>query len=273
MKRAVAVLLALAAGQGVCRGLDPVQMDFLFAPHAHKAQGFPDHCLSYAVFRGAGKVRPLYLCGKMDSGTLTFRFDSVGRILDCSVEGHAGVVFSPSCTILSDVKTHACATWLEQKPAPAIAVKLKAVRDLHVDDSAVSAFLRQAIPHAEAHAAAKALAKAKKEFDPIPPVRLATRAFADVEISVGAASATAAGVPVDVAFVQDGIWSAEFVAVCKVKGRALGLTGEDAGDLSVYLHLGAFCRVPDNFAPEREADKKTEKLLKSLDVDALGVGD
>jgi hypothetical protein len=273
MKRTLALLLALAACQRVCQGLDPVQMDFLFAPHEHKAKGFPGHCLSYAVFRSEGKPRPLYMCGKMNSGTLTFRFDFIGRIIQCRVEGHAGVVFSPSCTILSDVKTHACAQWLEQKPAPAIVVNLKSVRDLHVDDSALSAFFDRAIPHAEAHAAAKALVKSKGSTDPIPPVRLATKAFADVEISVGAASTTAAAVPVDVAFVQDGLWSADFVAACKVKGGALGLTGEDAGELTVHLHFGAFCRIPDVFTPEQKAGKKTEKILKSLDVDDLTGGD
>jgi hypothetical protein len=270
MKRTLALLLALATSQRASLGLDPVQMDFLFAPHAHRAQGFPGHCLSYAVFRGTGKTRPLYMCGKMNSGTLTFRFDSVGRVIDCRVEGHAGVVFSPSCTILSDVKTHACAQWLEQKPEPAISINLKSVRDFDVDDSAVAAFFGQAVPHAEAHAAAKA---AKGETEPIPPVRLVTKALADVEISVGAASTTAVGVPLDVAFMQDGLWSADLIAACKVKGRELGLTGDDAGELSVYVHFGAFCRIPDVFTPEQRAGKKTEKILKSLDMDKLTGGD
>ena len=87
------------------------------------------------------------------------------------------------------------------------------------------------------------------------------------------ASATAADVPVDVAFVQDGLWSADFVAVCRVKGRDLGLTGDDAGELSVYVHFGAFCRIPDAFTPEQKAGRKTEKMLKSLDADPLTGGD
>jgi hypothetical protein len=270
MKIAVVFMLALAVMPGAAQKLEPFQMDFLFAPYKHNAEGFPGHCLSYAVFRNAGKARPLYMCGKSNSGTLTFRFDSVGQIVDCRVEGHAGVVFNPNSTILSDVKTHACAQWLEQNPAPAIAVKLKSVRDLNIDDSAFRDFFRKAIPHAKAHAAAKA---AKGNAEPIPPIRLVTKALADVEIAVGAASATAAATPVDIAFVQDGLWSADFVAACKIKGRDLGLAGEDAGELSVHLHFGAFCPIPETFTLEQKSGKKIEKMLKSLDTDNLTSGD
>ena len=270
-RAALLVLLTLCLPRPSHPG-EIISLDLQFEAYRQRTHGFPQHCLSYMVLRNREKTRPLYFTGRVSGGTLAFKFerfaeDSGLAAFDKYTKGDGTVEFRPSCTPLLDRDTYTAAPWLSTEKTPTVGVGFLNVRNVQIDDSDLDDFFRAIQARIAAVKKAKGEAQKGEKLN-LPPVRIALKATADIELNVGDRSARAPKSAVTMDLSIGDFWRIDLMASFDVKGADFGFSGADAGPMTGHLHAGAFAPVPEHFRPIN-VQKATKKELEDLDVDDL----
>jgi hypothetical protein len=244
---------------------DALHIDFDSANYRN--HGFPGYLVTYAVFRNPKKQRPLFSIGRGKGGGFDVHFETgdLGEEQDIpdSSTGEAQLVLEFRdekrghwCFFRGEEwNTYACGQWTQSETPPTIEATISNLRDWKAKDKLLRKFMN----------ADKAKGKNITALpSAAPPPEPCFTAKVDLTLRVGQTKTLVKDIPCDVRLIDlERCWGMKFVLKTTLQGVDLGLVGDDADSISLYLVTQGFCVLGKaHRAPTLDADDKGVPALK-----------
>lgn len=216
-------------------GTANVAADFLFDHKLYGSKKLPGYCNCYVVLRNEQKARPLYITGVGKEGVISLRYDNEGGMKDdaaLSLQGKGSCLFNGyNVSAATDGPTFAGFDWFSVDPAPDLVVEVGEIRDLRILNPAAIPVLFNP--------------KRDSRIDPAP---VQCEATVDVTVSVRGKSTQCKNVAAKLQVNEGrGHWAFWFRSTLGFNGADLGLTGDDAGAVTLKIVMAGFSPLPEGF--------------------------
>lgn len=228
-------------------------------PPVPKDRAWPKHTEAFIVARNPKKMRPLYMYGKNDAGAIELNFDDAGGLAAGYVitsKGTAAIRMGRySVTRALDAPRIAATDWVKADPHPEVVVTINSLGNWKDKNNNMKKIL--------GFRAGPKLGEKEK----IIVALFSATAKGTIEANGKKAPFSA---PMTVTFRDANLyWVMGVTCPIKVKGKALGLTGEDAeAELTFLTRTLAYSEPPKAMrAPKNAGDMSIDDMDLDIGLD------